>query len=100
MVTLTKEGFERMMSTIPKPSFNEIWCSEKGLEKLKKYIQVPGTSIYRSIDYLSFLVTPIRVRSYIADNKLFLMKKTHTKCVGTVVTESCSLVQIIEIVEE
>lgn len=98
--SLTKKGFDTMLSTIPEPAFNEIWCSKKGLEKLKNLIKIPGTSVYKKIDYMSFLVTPVRVRDYIADDKLFLMKKQVMRCVGSIITESCRLVQIIEIVEK
>ena len=98
--TLTREEFDKMLSTVPEPAFNEIWCSKKGLEKIKKWILVPGTSIYKKIDYLSFLVTPIRIREYIESNKLFLMKKTICKAPGTVLVERYILVQIIEILED
>jgi len=89
---LTRKEFDKMLGTLPVPAFNEIWCSTNGLKKIKELILIEGSPVYKTIDYLSFIVTPIKIMEYISDDEAFLMKKVANTRFGVTVPESVMLV--------
>ena len=81
--TLTEREYKEMTTLIPCLTYNEIWCTQKGYEFLEKYILVEGSTAYRTIDYPSFVNTPVKIKSWMSDSEALLMLGTRIKANGT-----------------
>jgi hypothetical protein len=84
-IKLTEDTFRKAESMVPQSSFNEIWCSQRGYEIFKKYILVEGTTVYLAVDYPSFIATPVKIKDFMPDNRVFLVKATKAHQPGTIV---------------